>query len=115
MELLKLDAPLERSFYEPQAIHDKWPVPELQMQMKSFLRLAAGKDAILQLAQQGQRVSQASDLLRDPFVFEFLQIPEPHSVRETDLSFKSLSRLRRLRPGHSKRWPGNTLRAPLRT
>jgi hypothetical protein len=37
VELLKLDAPLERSFYEPQATRDKWPVPELQMQMESFL------------------------------------------------------------------------------
>jgi predicted nuclease of restriction endonuclease-like (RecB) superfamily len=89
VELLKLDHPLERSFYEKQAIHDKWSVPELQRQMKSslFLRLAAGKDkdAVLQLAQQGQFVSQPSDLLRDPFVFEFLKIPEPHSVSETDL------------------------------
>jgi hypothetical protein len=30
VELLKLDDPLERSFYEQQAIHDKWSVPELQ-------------------------------------------------------------------------------------
>ena len=52
---------LESSFYEQQAIHDKWSVPELQRQMKSslFLRLVAGKDkdTILQLAKQGQLVS----------------------------------------------------------
>lgn len=64
MELLKLDDPLERSFYEQQAIHDKWSVPELQRQMKSslFLRLAAGKDknAILQLAQQVHRSKKPS-------------------------------------------------------
>jgi predicted nuclease of restriction endonuclease-like (RecB) superfamily len=89
VELLKLDDPLERSFYEQQAIREKWSVPELQRQMKSslFLRLAAGKDkeAVLQLAQQGQLVAQPSDLLRDPFVFEFLKIPEPYALSEKDL------------------------------
>ena len=89
IELLKLDDPLERSFYEQQAIREKWTIRELQRQKKTslFLRLAAGKDknAILQLAHQGQIIEQPSDLLRDPFVFEFLKIPEPYSVSETDL------------------------------
>ena len=89
VELLKLDDNLERSFYEQQAIRDKWSVPELQRQKKSslFLRLAAGKDkdAVLRLASQGLIVSQPTDILRDPFVFEFLKIPEPHTLSETDL------------------------------
>ena len=89
VELLKLDDPLERSFYEQQAIREKWSVPELQRQKKSslFLRIAAGKDkeAILKLAAQGQIIAQPTDLLRDPFVFEFLKISEPHSLSETDL------------------------------
>jgi len=46
-----------------------------------FLRLAASQDkaGILQLAQQGLVVALPADLLRDPYVFEFLKIPEPHS------------------------------------
>jgi predicted nuclease of restriction endonuclease-like (RecB) superfamily len=88
-ELLKLEDPLERSFYEQQSMLEKWSVPELQRHKKSslFLRLAAGKDkdAILQLASQGQIIASPSDLLRDPYVFEFLKIPEPHTVSETDL------------------------------
>ena len=64
-------------------------MPELQRQKKSslFLRLAAGKDkdAILKLAHQGQVIEQPSDLLRDPFVFEFLKIPEPQTISETAL------------------------------
>lgn len=88
VELLRIDDPLERSFYEKQAILEKWSIPELKRQKKTslFLRLAAGKDraAILRLASQGQIVAQPADLLRDPFVFEFLKIPEPHSVSETD-------------------------------
>lgn len=89
VELLKLDDPLERSFYEQQAIQEKWSVPELRRQKSSslFLRLAAGKDkqAILDLASQGRVIAQPSDILRDPFVFEFLKIPESHLVTETDL------------------------------
>jgi predicted nuclease of restriction endonuclease-like (RecB) superfamily len=89
VELLKLDDELERSFYEQQSLREKWSVPELMRQKKSslFLRLAAGKDkdAILQLASQGQIVLEPADLLRDPYVFEFLKIPEPHHVSETNL------------------------------
>ena len=89
VELLRVDDKLERSFYERQAIREKWSVPELQRQKKSslFLRLAAGKDkeAILKLAAQGQIVAQPSDILQEPFVFEFLKIPEPYSLSETDL------------------------------
>ncbi len=89
VELLKLDDPLERSFYEKQAVLEKWTVRELVRQKDTslFLRLAAGKDkaTILALAAQGQMVEQPSDLLRDPFVFEFLKIPEPYQVAETTL------------------------------
>ena len=89
VELLKIYDPLERSFYEKQATREKWTVRELQRQKKTslFLRLAVGKDkdAILQLAKEGQTISEATDLLRDPYVFEFLKIPEPYQLTETDL------------------------------
>jgi len=89
VELLKIDDPLERRFYEQQASREKWTVRELQRQKKSslFLRLAAGKDkdAILRLATQGQLIEQPVDLVRDPYVFEFLKIPEPYAISETDL------------------------------
>ena len=89
VELLKIEDPLERSFYEQQASREKWAVRELQRQKNTslFLRLAAGKDkdAILQLASRGQIIAQPGDILRDPFVFEFLKIPEPHLISETGL------------------------------
>ena len=89
VELLKLDDELERSFYEKQAIAERWSVPELKRQKSTalFLRLATGKDkaGILQLAAQGQIVEQPTDLLREPYVFEFLKIPEPYKVSETHL------------------------------
>jgi predicted nuclease of restriction endonuclease-like (RecB) superfamily len=89
VELLKIDDELERGFYEKQAIAERWSVPELKRQKQSalFLRLAASKDkeGILQLAAQGQTLAQPADLLREPYVFEFLKIPEPARVSETQL------------------------------
>jgi predicted nuclease of restriction endonuclease-like (RecB) superfamily len=89
VELLKLDDPLERGFYEQQAMSERWSVPELKRQKATglFLRLAASRDkaGIMQLARQGQLVTQPEDLLREPYVFEFLKIPEPWQVSETQL------------------------------
>ena len=89
VELLKIDDPLERGFYEHQALHERWSVRELVRQKDSalFLRLAASQDkaGIMQLAQKGQVVEQPTDLLRDPYVFEFLKIPEPYQLSETQL------------------------------
>jgi DUF1016 N-terminal domain len=79
VELLKIDDPLERSFYEQQTLRERWSVRELIRQKDSalFLRLAASKDkaGILQLAAQGQLVEQPADLLREPYVFEVLKFP----------------------------------------
>lgn len=89
VELLKIDDPLERSFYEQQCRLENWNVRELIRQKKSslFLRLAASKDkaGVLQLARQGQIIEQAADLIREPYVLEFLKIPEPYSLSETEL------------------------------
>ena len=89
VELLKLDDELERQFYEQQAMKEHWSVPELKRQKSAslFLRLAAGKDkaGILQLASRGQIVEQPADILREPYIFEFLKIPESHQVSETRL------------------------------
>jgi predicted nuclease of restriction endonuclease-like (RecB) superfamily len=89
VELLKIDDDLERGFYEKQTIQERWSVRELKRQKDSalFLRLASGKDKqkIAQLAKQGQTLEQPSDLLREPYVFEFLKIPEPYQIAETNL------------------------------
>ncbi|MEN9867443.1 MAG: hypothetical protein RL748_3033 [Pseudomonadota bacterium] len=89
VELLKIEDPLERGFYEKQAITERWSVPELKRQKASslFLRLAASRDkeGILQLATQGQVITKPADLLREPYIFEFLKLPEPAHISESDL------------------------------
>lgn len=60
-----------------------------------FLRLAASKDkeGILQLAKQGQIIEKPTDLIRDPYILEFLKIPEPFHLSETDLETRLIDHL----------------------
>ena len=89
VELLKIENDLERSFYERQAIQENWSIPELQRQKKAslFLRLAASKDkeGLLKLAHEGQIIQNPLDILREPYVLEFLKIPEPYHTSENNL------------------------------
>lgn len=98
-ELVKIDDPLERSFYEKQTVLENWSIRELKRQKKTslFLRLAASKDkeGISQLAKQGQIVENPGDIIREPYVLEFLQIPEPYHLSETDLEKRIISKLQK--------------------
>ena len=97
VELLKITNDLERSFYEKQCLLEKWSIPELKRQKKSslFLRLAASKDkaGILELSKQGQIIEKPADLIREPYILEFLKIPEPYHLSESDLEKRLLDNL----------------------
>ncbi len=97
VELLKIENDLERSFYEKQSTIDNWSVPELKRQKKAslFLRLAASKDeaGILKLAKEGQIVESPTDILREPYVLEFLKIPEPYHLSESELERRLIEHL----------------------
>ncbi len=97
VELLKISDPLERSFYQKQSVIENWSTTQLIRQKKSslFLRLAASKNKkeILELSRQGHIVEKPSDLIREPYVMEFLQIPEPHNFTESELEEKIISKL----------------------
>ena len=87
-ELVKIEDELERNFYFQQSLRESWSVRELKRQKRSglFQRLALSRDqdGVLRLAQEGQAIEKPADLLRDPFVFEFLGLPErviPHEAK----------------------------------
>lgn len=97
VELLKISDPLERSFYEKQIIIESWSTTDLIRQKKAslYLRLAASKDkeGILRLAREGQIAQQPSDIIRNPLVLEFLKIPEPYHLSETELESRIIDHL----------------------
>jgi len=96
-KLVKIDEPLERSFYQQQTLIENWSTTELKRQKRSslFLRLAASKDkeGILKLAQHGQILEKPTDLIREPYVLDFLKIPEPYHLSETDLETRLIDHL----------------------
>jgi predicted nuclease of restriction endonuclease-like (RecB) superfamily len=97
VELLKISDKLERSFYEQQTLLESWSVAELKRQKESglFMRLALSKskDEILQLSRRGQITETPKDVIKDIYVFEFLKIPEPYTISETDLEARLLGNL----------------------
>ena len=91
-ELLTISDPDKRSFYEKEAVNSNWSVRELKRQIDSslFERLLlshgdANKEQVLALAEKGIEIAEPSDLIRDPYVFEFLGIPEDKPMLESDL------------------------------
>ena len=73
---LSLSDDFARSFYEKQCIAEKWAVRELKRQIQSslFQRIALSKDqkGILQLAKEGHVIESNKDIVKDPYVLEFL-------------------------------------------
>jgi predicted nuclease of restriction endonuclease-like (RecB) superfamily len=88
-ELLSVSDDLSRSFYEKQCINENWSIRELKRQRQTglFERLAMSKDkaGVLELAQKGQLIEFATDIVKDPYIFEFLQMPELVRYSERDL------------------------------
>ena len=96
-ELLSVSDDLARSFYEQQCTNENWSARELKRQRSSalFERLALSKDkkSVLKLAEKGQQIEKAEDIIKDPYVFEFLDIPEDATLSETELETKLLNKL----------------------
>ncbi|PIQ46644.1 MAG: hypothetical protein COW04_01050 [Deltaproteobacteria bacterium CG12_big_fil_rev_8_21_14_0_65_43_10] len=87
--ILWVKEPLARQFYIKQCQLEQWSTRELERQINSMLfeRIALSKDkkGVLEMAEKGQQVSKPEDLLKDPYVFEFLNLPEDYRLSETDL------------------------------
>lgn len=82
-ELLSISDPDKRSFYEKEAVNSNWSVRELKRQIASslFERLLlskgdVNKEKVLALAAKGNEIAQPEDIIRDPYVFEFLGLSE---------------------------------------
>ena len=96
-ELLKVEDDLAREFYQNQAEIDNWTVRELKRQKKTglFHRLALSQDKekVLELSKKGHFVKSEKDLIKDPYVFEFLGIPENKQYSENDVEKAIISNL----------------------
>lgn len=87
--LLRVGRAEARTFYEIEAANNNWSARELERQINSFLfdRLAKSRDkkGLMRLAVHGQEVAQPIDVLKDPVVLEFLDLPESPRLVESKL------------------------------
>ena len=90
----------ERKFYEKECINSRWSKRELKRQIDSslFQRLLlsdgkTNKQKVLELSRKGQTISNPSDILKEPYVFEFLGIKENKPLLESDLEKNLINHL----------------------
>ena len=119
LELIKIEEEPKRNFYLKECINSMWSVRELQRQKDSLLYerliLSADKEKVLELSQEGQILRESKDLVKDPFVLEFLDIKENTKYLEMDLEKNILEHLKEflLELGKGFSYVGNQVRLTL--
>jgi len=100
IEIISLDDPDERSFYEKECANARWSVNELKRQigvsLYERLLMSDGKpnkEKVLVLARQGAVLEKPEDLLRQPYVFEFIGARENKPMLESELEARLIRHL----------------------
>ena len=95
--LMRITDKDERSFYEIEAAKNQWSLRELKRQFDSalYLRLALSTDreGIKSLAAKGQIIESAKDAIKDPYILEFLDLPEHSRYSENELENELINKL----------------------
>lgn len=97
LHLMRITDENERTFYEIETIAGNWSVRELSRHIDSALytRLALSKDKkkVRELSTKGQLIEHPTDAIKDPYVLEFLNLPEHHVYSETELEQALIDKL----------------------
>ena len=87
--LTKVENKNERLFYEIEAEQEGWSVPHLQRQINTFLfaRLLKSRDkkGVMQLTRAGQVIETPADIIKTPYILDFLGLPESEKLHESKL------------------------------
>ncbi len=94
LELLKVKDENIRNFYMQECISSKWDVRTLRRMIKSHLyeRLLTSNDKNNKLAIQGNVITTSKDLIKDPYVLEFLNLG--NNYKEKDLENEIINHLK---------------------
>lgn len=96
-ELIAIDGPLKRTFYEVECIWGNWSVRELKRQIGSLYYersgLSMNKEKLAELVRAGADQAEPKLAIRDPYIFEFLGIKPREVMRESDLEDALLDKL----------------------
>ena len=95
--LMKIDNPDERTFYEKEAVAGNWSLRELKRQFDTalFERLLISKNPAERknLIRKGTTIENPKDIIKDPYVLEFLGLPEQTAYSETQLEQHIIDKL----------------------
>ena len=95
--LMDVENENERLFYEIEAEKENWDVKHLNRQIHSFLfaRLfkSKNKEGVLELAREGQNPEEAEDIIKNPYILDFLGIPDTKVFHESELEAAIISNL----------------------
>lgn len=98
-ELIRLDDPLKRAFYENECLKGNWSVRQLQRQIGSLLYertgLSRNKKAVVARARRQEAQQTIEDLIRDPYVLEFTGLGARPEYTESDLETELLNHLQK--------------------
>ena len=97
IELLTIEDPLKRLFYEVETLKGNWSVRELKRQIGSLLYertgLSLDKKGLLETVNRKAVPIRKEDIIRDPYIFEFLGLAQKDEVSESDLETSLLDHL----------------------
>ena len=95
--LMRISNPKERKFYETEATKERWSLREMKRQFNSALyeRLALSRDkkTVTEMSQKGQIIERPEDIVKDPYVLEFLGLKEDSSYSESELEQRIINEL----------------------
>ncbi len=95
--LLKVEKETARDFYLNEAVDSNWSTRQLERQINSFyyerLLSSKGKKPVVDEADRNASPAKPEDLIKDPYVLEFLNLKGNESLLEKDLETELLGKL----------------------
>lgn len=97
IKLMRIENEEERKFYEIESAKNNWSVRELERQYNSALytrlALSRDKDKVKELSEKGLVIEKPKDSIKDPYILEFIGLPEKSSYSESELENEIINKL----------------------
>ena len=97
LKLMRMDDENERKFYEIESVKSNWSTRELQRQYDSALYtrlvLSRNKKKVKELSEKGLILETPKDAIKDPYILEFIGLPEHSSYSENELEQEIIDKL----------------------
>lgn len=97
LKLMRIDDENERQFYEIETAKNNWSIRELQRQYDSALYtrlvLSRDKEKVKELSEKGLILEKAKDAIKDPYILEFIGLPEHSTYSENELESEIINKL----------------------